>query len=47
MWILEFFKLEIIFENKNFNELFGKGIYQKLDWKEIGVPKIHLKVEFF
>ena len=28
MWILEFLKLEIIFGNKNFDELFGKGIYR-------------------
>ena len=46
MWKMEFWKLEIRFGNKNFDELFGKWIYRKLDWKEIGVSKIHLKVAF-
>ena len=46
MWKLEFWKLEIKFGNRNFEELFKKEIFWKLDWKEIGVSKIHLKVAF-
>ena len=46
MWKLEFWKLEIKFDNWNFEELFKKGIFRKLDWKDIGVSKIHLKVAF-
>ena len=33
-------------KKKNFEGLFGKWIFWKLDWKEIGVSKIHLKVAF-
>ena len=43
---MEIWKLGIKFENQNFDELFGKRIYRKLDWKEIRVSKIHLKVAF-
>ena len=46
MWKLKFWKLEIKFGNWNFEELFKKEIFWKLDWKEIGVSKIHLNVAF-